>query len=437
MTGDTPTGNTPTDATGDTATGDAADGDTATGNTPTGDTGDAPTGDTATGGDRDLDQQVGEPGGPAGAPGPGGRAGRAVSGRLRVVQWATGNVGRNALAGIAARPDLDLVGVWVSNPAKYGVDAGALAGLGRELGVPATGDADALLALRPDCVVYAAMADTRLVEALDDLARILRAGVNVVSSSPVFLQFPDALPAELTDPVRQAAAAGGASLWVNGIDPGFANDTLPLVLTGISERIDEVRCLEVLNYASYRQPTVLFDIMGFGRPLQEVPLLLQPGVLSLAWGGVVRQLAAGLGVELDGVEESYTRLPAPETFQVAAGEVPAGTAAALRFEVRGIRDGRPVLVLEHVTRLRDDLGPQWPQPAGSGCYRVQVRGEPAYTLDLQLLGSDGDHNTAGLKATAMRLVNAVPAVVAAPSGLLSALDLPLITGRGLLRPSIG
>lgn len=93
---------------------------------------------------------------------------------------------------------------------------------------------------------------------------------------------------------------------------------------------------------------------------------------------------------------------------------------------------RAVIVLEHVTRLRDDLGAAWPQPAGRGCYRVQTTGEPNYTLDLQLVGRDGDHNTAGLKATAMRLVNAVPAVVAAPSGLVTALDLPLVTGRGLV-----
>ncbi len=95
-------------------------------------------------------------------------------------------------------------------------------------------------------------------------------------------------------------------------------------------------------------------------------------------------------------------------------------------------DGRPVVVLEHVTRLHDDLAPDWPQPAGAGCYRVIVSGEPNYTLDLQLLGTDGDHNTAGLKATAMRLVNAIPAVVAAEPGLRTSLDLPLITGRGLV-----
>ncbi|MQY09604.1 NAD(P)H-dependent amine dehydrogenase family protein [Actinomadura macrotermitis] len=352
----------------------------------------------------------------------------------RVVQWSTGNVGRHAIAGIDAHPELELTGVWVSNPAKAGRDAGDLAGLGRALGVAATTDAGALLATRPDCVVYTAMADVRIMEALEDLCRILRAGIDVVSSSPVFLQFPDGVvPAEMADPVRAAAAEGGASIYVNGIDPGFANDVLPLVLTGISERVDQVRCLEILNYATYDQPTVLFDIMGFGGPLDQTPMLLQPGVLTMAWGSVVRQLAAGLGVELDEVTEHHTRLPAPDTFAVASGTIGKGTAAALRFQVSGMLDGRPVIVLEHVTRLRDDLAPDWPQPAGRGCYRVEVHGEPEYTLDLQLLGTDGDHNTAGLKATAMRLVNAIPAVVAAPPGLLTTLDLPLIPARGLLR----
>jgi 2,4-diaminopentanoate dehydrogenase len=352
---------------------------------------------------------------------------------LRVVQWSTGNVGRHAIAGIDARPELVLDGVWVSSAAKDGRDAGELAGLGRTLGVTATTDADALLASKPDCVVYTAMADNRLPEAIEDLKRFLAAGINVVSSCPVFLQYPKGtVPPELIEPIEQAAHHGGASLYVNGVDPGFANDWLPLVLTSISERIDEVRCLEVLDYATYDNATVLFDVMGFGTSLDETPMLLLPGVLSLAWGSVVRQLAAGLAVELDEVRETVVRLPAPETFEIASGTIEKGTQAALRFEVLGMRNGRPVCVLEHVTRLRPDLGADWPQPAGQGCYRVQISGEPNYTLDLQLLGTDGDHNTAGLKATAMRLVNAVEAVVAAPPGLLTALDLPLITGRGLV-----
>lgn len=349
----------------------------------------------------------------------------------RVVQWSTGNVGRHTLAGIDAHPELTLIGVFVSTPSKVGRDAGELAGLGHPLGVTASDDADALLALAPDCIVHTAMADNRLGEALADLERFLRAGVNVVSSSPVFLQFP-AEGDPMAAPLQNAGLAGGASLFVNGVDPGFANDALPLVLSGVSERIDEVRCLEVLNYNTYNQAMVLFDIMGFGHPPDHVPLLLQPGVLGMAWGSVVRQIAAGLGVTLSAITEWHEREVTPEDFSVDAGPVAAGTVAALHFEVRGMVGDRAAIVLEHVTRLRDDLGPSWPQPAGQGCYRVQISGEPNYTLDLQLVGSDGDHNTAGLKATAMRLVNAVPAVVAAAPGLVTALDLPLITGRGLM-----
>lgn len=352
----------------------------------------------------------------------------------RVVAWSTGNVGVHVIAGIDARPDLELVGVWVSNPDKVGKDAGTLAGLGRELGVRATDDVETVVSLRPDVVVHTAMADNRLGEALADIAHLLHAGLNVVSSGPVFLQYPfGVVDDSMIAPVVDAAREGGASLFVNGVDPGFANDVLPLVLSGVSERIDELRVAEVLNYNTYNQPMVLFDIMGFGRSLDELPMLLQPGVLTMAWGSVVRQLAAGLAVELDSIEEFHERRPATETFVISAGTIEVGTAAALHFEVRGIREGRPVVVLEHVTRLHDDLAPDWPQPAGHGCYRVQITGEPNYTLDLQLLGSDGDHNTAGLKATAMRLVNAIPTVVESPPGLLTALDMPLITGRGLVR----
>ena len=349
----------------------------------------------------------------------------------RVVQWSTGNVGRHALAGIDAHPELELVGLFVSNPDKVGKDAGELAGLDHALGVTATNDAEALLALGPDCIVHTAMADDRIFEALGDLERFLSAGINVVSSSPVMLQYPapdDAVAA----PVIAAAERAGVSLFVNGVDPGFANDALPLVLSGICERIEEVRCVEILNYNTYNQPMVLFDIMGFGRDLRDVPMLLSPGVFTMAWGSVVRQIADGLGIALTDISEWYEREAAPEDFEIAAGTIKQGTAAALHFEVRGMVGDEPVVVLEHVTRLRDDLGAEWPQPAGQGCYRITITGEPNYTIDLQLMGTDGDHNTAGLKATAMRLVNAVPAVIDAPAGLVTALDLPLITGRGLV-----
>jgi 2,4-diaminopentanoate dehydrogenase len=249
----------------------------------------------------------------------------------------------------------------------------------------------------------------------------------------VFFQYPwQVLPDELVKPIDEATRTGQSTLFVNGIDPGFANDLLPLALAGTCQSIEQIRCMEIINYDTYDSAAVMFDVMGFGKPLDDIPMLLQPGVLRLAWGSVVRQLAAGLGIELDEVTETYVREPAPEDFDIASGHIAKGTAAALRFEVRGMKDGRVAVVLEHVTRLRNDLLPQWPQPAQEGgSYRVEITGEPSYTVDLCLHSPNGDHNHAGLVATAARVVNAIPAVVAAPPGISTTLELPLITGKGL------
>jgi 2,4-diaminopentanoate dehydrogenase len=352
---------------------------------------------------------------------------------INVAQIGTGNVGRHALTQLINDPRFELTGVWVSSKEKAGKDAAELAGLDNSTGITATTDLDAILTGSPECAVYTAMADNRLPDALEDYRRILAAGINVVGSSAVFLQYPwRVLPDELVKPIEEATQQGNSSLFVNGIDPGFANDLLPLALASTCQSIEQIRCMEIINYDTYDSATVMFDVMGFGKPLDDIPMLLQPGVLSLAWGSVVRQLAAGLGVDLDEVTETYVREPAPADFDIASGHVPKGSAAALRFEVRGIKDGKAAVVLEHVTRLRDDLCPDWPQPAQEGgSYRVEVTGEPSYALDLCLSSPNGDHNHAGLVATAARVVNAIPAVVAAPPGIRTTLDLPLITGKGL------
>lgn len=349
------------------------------------------------------------------------------------MQWSTGNVGGYALRGVIGHPELELVGVWVHSPDKAGRDAGELCGL-PPVGVTATNDADALLALDADCACYTATADLRPADAVDDICRILESGKNVVSSSIVPLVHPASADRGYVDVDRleQACRTGGVSFFTSGIDPGFANDALPILLTGVCERIDTVRVQEILNYATYDQPEVLFETMGFGKPLDHTPLLLFPGALTLAWGGVVQVLAEALGVKLDEVRETHERLPAPEDFTIPPGPVAAGTTAALRFEVQGIVGGRAAIVVEHVTRLRDDLGPEWPQPTGKGGYRVVIDGSPSLICDLQLVGDDGDENSGGLIVTAMRLLNAVPAVCQADPGLLSVLDLPLIAGRGLL-----
>ncbi|MFC3966155.1 NAD(P)H-dependent amine dehydrogenase family protein [Nocardia jiangsuensis] len=352
---------------------------------------------------------------------------------IRVVHIATGNVGALALRQLVTDPRFELAGLAVATPGKVGKDAGELAGLDVVTGITAVDDLDALLALEPDCAVYCAMGDTRPMEALEDCLKFLAAGVNVVGSAPVSFQYPwQVLPQKVIDRVQRAAVDGGASFFVTGVDPGFANDLIPFALASTCQRIEQVRCLEIADYATYDGATVMFDVMGFGKPLDEVPLLLLPGVLTIAWGSTLRQLAAGFGIELDEITESYEREPAPEAFDIAAGHVPKGGVAALRFEIVGRVGGHPAIVVEHVTRLRDDLRPDWARPAQEGgSYRVEITGEPSYTVDICPTSELGDHNHAAIVAAAGRIVNAIPDVVAAEPGLRTTADLPLGTGRGV------
>jgi 4-hydroxy-tetrahydrodipicolinate reductase len=349
----------------------------------------------------------------------------------RVIQWSTGNVGVQALHGILTHPDLDLVGLWVHSPAKAGRDAGELCGL-PPTGVLATTDADALLALDADCVCYTATADLRPWEAVDDLIRILASGKNVVSSSLVQLLHPKTAEPAMVGKLEAACLAGGSTMFTSGIDPGFANDILPILLSGVCERIDSVRIKEILNYATYTQPEVLFGTMGFGKPLDDTPLLLFPGALTYAWGGAVHMIAEALDVKVDEIRERYEKASLDHDVEIELGRIEAGTMAALRFEVAGVVDGREAIVVEHITRLHDDAAPDWPKGHGQGFYRIELAGSPAINLDVEFVGEDGDHNTGGVLVTAMRLVNAIPAVCAAPAGLVSSLDLPLVAGRHLL-----
>jgi 2,4-diaminopentanoate dehydrogenase len=355
---------------------------------------------------------------------------------IRVAHVGTGNVGRLALTQLVTDPQFELTGLCVSSPEKVGKDAGALAGVDIFTGIAAVYDLDAVLATEPECVVYCAMGDTRLPDAMADIRRILAAGINVVGSAPGLLQHPwGVMPDKYIARIEDAARQGNSSLFINGVDPGFINDLVPFALAGTCQRIEQVRCMEIADYATYDGSIVMFDVMGFGKPLDEVPMLLQPGVLSIAWGAAIRQLAIGLGIELDEITESYEREPAPEAFDIAAGHIPKGGLAALQFEIRGMVDGRPAIVVEHVTRLREDLRPDWAQPAQpGGSYRVEIIGEPSYTVDICPTSRKGDHNHAAIVGAAGRIVNAIPAVIAAPPGIRTTLDLPLVTGKGLYAP---
>lgn len=346
----------------------------------------------------------------------------------RVIQWGTGNVGAFALRCIVQHPELDLVGVLVHGKDKVGKDAGPLCGLS-DVGVAATDDVDAVLGLDADCVCYAATADLRPFEAIEDICRILASGKNVVSCSVVPLVHPKSFFPDVREKLAIACEEGKSSFLTSGIDPGFANDLLPLTMSGLCGHWSRIRVLEIINYSTYNQPEVLFETIGFGKPLDHTPLLLTPGTLEFAWGGTVRLLAEGLGVAIERIVATYEKRPATRPIHVCGRTVEPGTMGALRFEVSGIVDGNPAIVVEHVTRLDDDLAADW--PSGSGSYRVEIEGFPKMRCELEFEDERGDHAVGGVVLTATRIVNAIPAVCAAPSGLLSSLDLPLVTGRGL------
>jgi 2,4-diaminopentanoate dehydrogenase len=349
--------------------------------------------------------------------------------------WGTGNVGRPAIRAVAAHADLELAGVVVANPAKVGRDAGELAYL-EPLGVAATDDVTRAFARDVDAVVYTATADTRPDEAFGDLVACLEAGVDAVSTSFYPLLHPASAPAPMIEAVEKACATCASSVFVSGIDPGWALDILPILVSGVSAGIEEIRVQEIFNYALYDAPDVVRDVIGFGRSMESTPLMLLDVALEMVWAPMVRILAEALEVELDAVATHVERRPLERTIDVdGMGTFDAGTQGAFRFEVQGIVGGEPRLVVEHVTRIDDDCAPDWPAAtAPGGIHRVRITGHP--DLDVTIHGTEpGEPGAAGggNATAANRIVNAIPAVCDAPAGPLSALDLPPITGGAQLR----
>jgi len=353
--------------------------------------------------------------------------------RYRVIQWATGAVGTHALRALIEDPQLELVGLYVHDPDKVGRDAGELAGLSVRTGIAATGDAPRVVATPADCVVYTAVGETRVREAVTEIAALLRSGKNVVSTSMMNLIHPASASAKLTGVLEAACRDGGTTLFTNGIDPGFSGDTMPLAALALCERVDRIRVQEIADYGAHPDPAWATPY-GFGKPPDAPAPILAPGVPMLFWGGMVRLLASALHVTLDEVRETVERFVAPESFAVPMAEIAAGTVSAVRFAVTGIAAGKPLISAEHVTRTRADQAPEWPHPpAGlASVHRVAIEGSPPLTLDLSLKA--GPTGRGGLLATAMRVVNAIPAVCDAPPGLVTALDLPLAPRRQLVRP---
>ncbi len=353
---------------------------------------------------------------------------------MNVVVWGTGNVGRPALRAVAAHQELTLVGVVVSDPAKVGKDAGELCGIG-SVGVLATDDSQIAFADDVDCVVYASTADTRVEEATGELLMLLGSGRNVVSTSFYPLLHPAMVHPILEPLVADVTTSGNSSVFISGIDPGWVMDALPLFLSGVCADITEIRAQEVFNYAYYDQPQIVREVCGFGTSMDETPPMLLDVALLTVWAPMLRVMADGLEVELSEITTSVERRPLDATVEVdGMGTFEAGTQGAFRFEVQGWVGDHKLLVIEHITRIDDSCAPEWASsPEHGGVHRVQISGRP--NLEVTVHGNEEGEPAAaggGNATAANRIVNAIPAVVAAPAGVVHPLDLPVITGKSQL-----
>lgn len=345
---------------------------------------------------------------------------------LRVVQWTTGNVGKQAAIAIARNPGLELVGCYAWSPDKVGRDVGELCGI-EPLGVTATDDVGALLALRPDCVVYNPMWPS-----IDELVRILAAGVNVVST-PAFING-RRLGAD-RERLVEACARGGVSLFGTGISPGWA-ELLGIVLAGISSRIDKITIREAAHTALYDSPDTERPA-GFGRPIDDPELQKTTAAGTAVFGEAVAMVADALGVELDEIVCDAEHAAATSDLDLGSWRIAAGCVAGVAASWQGRVRGRTVVELAVRWKKAPVLEPDWKIEDG---YVIEVLGLPTVRSTLQFLPPPdfqakglADFMVLGHVMTAMPAVNAIPAVVAAPPGIVSYPDLRLPLPRGLVR----
>ena len=343
----------------------------------------------------------------------------------RVIQWATGNVGRNAIEGILAHPELELVGVLTYDPAKAGRDAGELCGID-PIGVTATDDVDAVLALGADCVLYAPMLPNT-----GEVLRIVRAGCNVVTPTGWFYPF---AAHDVTD-LEAACREAGVSIHGTGIHPGGITEQIPLVLSGFCRDIRHVRAEEFSDIRSYASEFVVREIMLFGKPPAEAAASPMLAILGDGFGQSIDLVAAAVGWDLDPVKPaSIETALATAPIDTPVGVIDTGTIAAQRLTWQGTVGGEVVMTVR-VNWLMgtDHLDPPWDFGLEGERFEVAIDATPPVSTvfhGLHPASTDDDlDRNPGIIATALHGVNAIPAVVAAAPGIRTYLDLPLMAGR--------
>ncbi len=346
---------------------------------------------------------------------------------IRVVQWTTGNVGRRSLRAIVANPNLELAGCYAWSDDKVGRDAGSLAGI-EDVGVLASNDVEALLALKPDCVSYNPMWPD-----VDELVRILEAGINV-SSTAAFVTG-HALRGDGRERIEAACLRGGVSMFGSGMNPGFAN-LLALVSAGICDRIDKISVLESVDSTGYASPETELPI-GFAQPITnpELPTMVRDG--TAVFGDAVRMMADALCVEVDEIVCESSFAVATEDLDLGYMKIAEGCVAGIEASWQGRVGGKTIIDLRVRWRKGQHLEPDWALEHG---YLVEIEGQPCIRTKLEIrppsdfeAKSFEDFMQLGMIITGLPSINAIPAVCAAPPGIRTYVELPLITGSGFLR----
>ncbi len=342
---------------------------------------------------------------------------------IKVIQWATGGVGRAAVAGVLAHPGLELVGCWVHSEDKAGTDVGTLCDLD-PLGVAATTDVEELLSLGADCVIYSPlMADPGTV------GRILEAGVNVVTPLGWFFEGDD------DDAIAEACRSGGVTIHGTGIHPGGVTERIPLMLSAFSQSITHVRAEEWSDIRSYDAPDVVASIMLFGATPEEARASVMPALLGAGFGQSIEMLVEELGFD-DGEDITVEHEVAVATAPIDSpiGPIEPGRVAAQRFTWQKAVRGEPVVTVRTNWFMgEEDLDPAWTFGAEGERFEVEVTGDPSTKATIHGWHPEsvaaGMVRNPGIVATATHCVSAVEAVVAAPPGIASYLDLPSYAGR--------
>lgn len=334
--------------------------------------------------------------------------------RYRIAQWGTGNVGLRALRAVIEHPQMELVALRVFSEAKEGRDAGELCGAG-PIGVSAVRDIAAVIAARPDCVIY--MPDR---PDLDDMCRFLEAGVNIATACIGF-NHRDTIPPENRARLEAACATGGTSLYSTGSSPGWSTELLPITLFNMQRRLD---CLTITDFAdnAKRNSPEMLTRLGFGCDPASLDPNAKPGT-GESTPPTFRALADAIGLPLDEIRTSVEYAVTRRTETIAIGTIEAGTVGALRMGVIGLRQGKPLLQRFSTWYVARDLDPAW-ELRDSG-WRIQVKGDTSLDVSVAFDVAEADYAAYSPGLTAHPVVNSVPYVCDAPPGLLETRDLPM------------